>query len=346
VNSEEASVDFIRCSLSPTYPPLTTIHSRLSTLHDRHFLHYSLAFLVSIVFVAPLPAQVKLEWLLEEGESFLVERVHTRKQTVAVPSGLWQEERCLTALFAVTFKKKNQAGYVLDLRIDKFSSEPRGEKRSRGAKDERVAIAALMPGSVFTATVTRQGKLIQLDGYAAFIQRLAGNNAEAEKALRALLPEEALRQDIEDVFHFLPDMPVGKGDTWRRETTEPVPPFGSFQSSLEYTYQGAPPPFKAGSDRCGKCIVIGVMVKTGYRPPGNNPELFHILGAKLKAQSGKGSILFDVVRGRLESSEQIIHVAGDLIVAFLGKETRMEFTSESTLRIKVYAKKDDSQRVE
>ncbi len=60
-------------------------------------------------------------------------------------------------------------------------------------------------------TVTPQGKLLKLEGYEAFIAKLAGKDAGQEKALKAMLSEEAVRADMEEAFSFLPERPVEFG---------------------------------------------------------------------------------------------------------------------------------------
>jgi hypothetical protein len=301
--------------------------------------------LSSAYFVSPVRAQVKLEWQLQEGKTFFVKRVYMQKQSVEINGKSFKEERAKTWVTAVTAKEKTPAGYVLELKIDSVSFQsagkmPAGERvgmnaPAQGGLDD--ALAAKVKGSAFTAVVTAQGKLVKFEGYDAFILKLAGKNAERDKVLRALLTEQTLREDMEDIFHFLPEKAVRKGDKWKRDTIEPVPPFGLFKSVLEYVLDEEE--LVEGGNAGGR-VGISYKIKTTYKPPNEAADLIRIVKGSLKAEEGKGSIIFDVKQGRLVRSEKTAHIRGDLVIESMGKQMRMEFSSENAVHVEVYTKEE------
>ena len=256
-----------------------------------------LSALVVLAFGAtPLSAQIKLEWKFTEGATFFVERAYTQKQTVETKNKLLKEQRSKTWVLAVKVKEKTASGQALDLTIESvaIASDAKG-----GLED---ALAAKMKGARFSATVTPQGRLAQFGGYEPFIQKLAEKNADTEKVLRALLSEEAIREDIEELFHFLPDKSVRKGDQWKRESIEPVPPFGSFKSTFAYALE----------DDKNETLPISYTIKMAYKPPGADSDLFRVIKGTLSAEDGQGSLRFDVKRdGTLANGHIFVNLGSD-----------------------------------
>jgi hypothetical protein len=283
------------------------------------------AVMIVAVAVRPAAAQTKLEWHFKEGETFFVESVAVQKQTVEIKSKLLKEERTRTWVTAVTVMKKTSAGHVLDLKIESVTLQPAAPGTPAGLDDK---LAAKMQGCQFTATVTSQGKLAKFEGYDAFVQKLAEKNGEVEKVLRALLSEEALREDIEEVFYCLPHKAVKKGDKWKREAIEPVPPFGSFKSTVEYVLE----------EETGDELSVGTTIKMTYKPSGGDGDLFRVVKGGLTSEGGKGSVVFDAKKGRMVRSEKTVELQGDLVVESMGNQTQLRFTSVNVLRVRLYDK--------
>ncbi len=287
------------------------------------------AFLIVLLGVHPVSAQVKLEWRFKEGETFFAERVYTQKQAVEMKGKAFKEQRSKTWLSAITVKEKTKAGYILELKVESAIFRSDGERRDVSpavASDE--LLAAKFKGCSFNVTVSPQGKVSKFEGYEAFIQKLTDKNADGEKALRALITEEGLREDAEEVFGWLPERIVRKGDKWKREAVEPMPPFGSFKSTYEYVLD----------TEQGPEVGIGLSTKMSYRPPGNEAELFKVVKGSLKGEDGKGALVFDIEAGRLVSSHKSVLVRGELILESMGHQTKADFTSENELRVRVFTK--------
>jgi hypothetical protein len=284
------------------------------------------AVIVAVVIAGEASAQVKLEWQFREGEVLLVERVATRKQAVTVKGTVRAEERRNTSVLAVRFKAKTADAFVLDVKYEsiKFAVTPVG-----GAKTPiEDAAPAVRLGSNLTVTITPQGKLLKLDGFDAFIAKLAGKDSAHEKMLKAMLSEDAVRADLEDVFSFLPERPVAKGAQWKHVATEPVPPFGSFKAALDYML----------TEQQGDECTLACAIKLAYRPPSGDGDFLRVLKGGLTKSEGKGTILFDAKKGRPIRSEKDIHLRGELVVESFGKRTPLDFTIDSTWRMRTFTR--------
>ena len=283
-----------------------------------------LAFVLLFAAV-PCQAQTKLEWLFKDGETVFAERIYTQKQSVEVKNKLFNQERTKTWVTAITVKEKTAAGYVLDLKVESVAFKSTGPPVPGGFDDK---MAAKMKGTQFTATINPQGKVLKFEGYDAFIQKLAEKKTEVEKVLRGVLSEEGVREDVEEIFSFLPDKAVQKGDKWKREAVDPVPPFGSFRSVFDYVCEG---------DDEG-LVTIGYSIKMTYKAPSGDGDLFRVVKGGLKGEEGKGTFVFDSKKGRLVSGEKSVQVRGDLVIESMGNQTPMEFTSQNTLRVRLFTK--------
>jgi hypothetical protein len=313
-------------------------------------LSWSTLLVLFLVNIAQ--AQVKLEWQFKEGETFTVKRVFTQKQSVEIKNKVFKEERAKTWVTAITVKEKTPAGYLLEIKIVSVRFRPARAQRGSPAVGSPAGgvippaaggaaganlddkLAEKIKDSTFTAVVTSSGKVTKFEGYDGFIGKVAGKNVEAAKVLRALVPEEAVREELEDIFSFLPGKAVHKGDKWKRETTEPMPPFGSFKSVLEYVLEEDST--SSQGKESGRAL-IGLTIKMFYRPSeGGDP--FRVIKGSLKAEDGKGKIIFNAKEGRLVGTERNVHIRGDLVVESMGKELRMAFASENSWQTSVYIK--------
>jgi hypothetical protein len=287
------------------------------------------AFLVVLLGARPGLAQVKLEWRFKEGETFFAERVYTQKQSVEINGKAFKEVRSKTWLSAITVKEKTKAGALLEYKVESASFQSDGARRGVSPLIPSEDLwAAKIKGCTFKITVTPRGKVAKFEGYEAFVQKLADKNDDSEKALRALITEEGLREDAEEIFSILPEKIVRKGDKWKRESSEPMPPFGSFKSTYEYVLES----------ETGPEVAIGLAMKMIYRSPSSEAELFKVVKGSLKGDDGKGTLVFDNEAGRLVNSHKSVLVRGELLLESMGRQTKIEFTSDNELRVRVFTK--------
>src|SRR6185369_5799898 len=94
-------------------------------------------------------------------------------------------------------------------------------------------------GAILTATVSPRGEIRALEGYDKLIDAMADQREAVIKVLRQLNPEQALRQQIQDVLAILPKEPVANGTRWQRDGVAiALPPFGRFLVTLSGSHRG------------------------------------------------------------------------------------------------------------
>lgn len=173
-------------------------------------------------------------------------------------------------------------------------------------------------GSEFRLTLDKDGKVTKVEGRDDFLKKLTQANQQMEGLLKQILSEEALKQMADPTFGITPPNDVAKGDTWKRESTLNLGPIGSYKGEYNYKYEG---PDEKNKD----LAKISVTTTLNYQPPTDTAAQlpFKIKGAELKSENGKGTILFDTKKGRLDKSDQRIELKGKLKIEIAGMETEV-----------------------
>jgi hypothetical protein len=273
-----------------------------------------------MIVAGPLAAQETLAWKLTPGTHFFLERVYHQKQVVDVKNSNFKQESKSTWLSKLTALKAGADEVALEQTIVSVKFDRSG-KAAAVAGGLEAKFADKLKGAKFRVTLTPAGKVRKFEGYDDAVRTLADKDDAQEKALRFLVPESALREGLEEVLGFLPAGPVKVGDTWQREASEPVPPFGSFRTDFRYTYRG----------RQDDTATLDYTVQMSYRPPAKDAGLFRVVKGELKADGGKGQVLFDARLGRLIRGEKQVAVRGTLTVEAAGNQSELTFVSENRL---------------
>ena len=174
-------------------------------------------------------------------------------------------------------------------------------------------------GSDFTLTLDKDNKVVKIGGRDEFLKKLSNANQQMEPLLKSILTEEALKQMADPTFGITPPAAVAKGETWTRESNLNLGPIGSYKGTYKYTYEG--------QDEKNKDLArIGVETTLTYQPPqttdtGAASLPFKIKSAELKSKNGKGTLTFDVKKGRLDKSDQKIELDGKLNIEIAGMMT-------------------------
>jgi hypothetical protein len=175
-------------------------------------------------------------------------------------------------------------------------------------------------GREFKLTLDKDMKVTKVEGRDEFLKQLTAANQQMDTLLKRILSEEALKQMADPTFGILPKQgAVAKGETWKRESELSLGPIGSYKSVFTYTYEG--------QDATNKDLAkIKVETALTYVPPTGTEEglPFRIKTADLKSKNAKGSILFDIKKGRLEKSEQSLELEGNLDIEISGMSTKVE----------------------
>jgi hypothetical protein len=192
--------------------------------------------------------------------------------------------------------------------------------------------------SEFTITIDKNNKVVKVEGRDAFVNKLIGANPQMENLLKKILSEDALKEMAEPTFAVVPTKDVAKGNSWTRDSKIDMGPLGKYENNYKYTFEGQ------GAD---KLDLIKVDTTTKYVPPpdtamdqatGAGALPFKIKSGNLKSTSSSGTVKFDNTKGRVESAEMALEIAGDLDIEISGQTTQVKLTQKQTTTVKTLDK--------
>jgi hypothetical protein len=298
----------------------------------------TLLLVVVVAFPAPADdAAVKLEWKFKKGDQFFLKTDSIVKQTMRTPA-LNKELKLdteQTTVFRVTVQNDptSDKSVVLEYKIESSTAKS-STAGGAAAADEK--LQQQLAGLTFTVTLSPKGEVTKFDGYEGVIKKLAGDDKNAEKLVRALLSEDELKARATDALGFLPDGPVKIDAKWERESKLPFGPLGSFALKRKYTYNG---PAKAPSGKAAEQILF--QVDATYTPPPKSEAAaglpFQVVKGDLKAENFKGVVFFDAAAGRLHYTDRTVNLKGTVTFASPGGggEIVTEVTLDQVVRTTV-----------
>lgn len=276
---------------------------------------------VLVILAAPVSAQVTLAWKFQPGKSLYLERQFQQKQIIDVKNKNFKQESSNTWLTRLDIRKVSDNEILLEQTILSVTYKNIGKPVPGADVAAESQIAEKLKGCTFRIMLSPSGRVRKLEGYDDMLQKVAEKQDERERALRFLVPETALRDGLEEVLGFLPEEPVRPGATWQRQAREPIPPFGTFQNTFRYTYEG----------RNGVQDTIAFAVDMKYVLPAKDTTLFRVLKGNVRAEEGKGTITLQGDATTLARGDKQVLLRGNLILEASGNQAALDFTSENRL---------------
>jgi hypothetical protein len=271
--------------------------------------------------------KVELKWKFEKDKPFYQEMTTKTNQDMKVMGMDVKQLQEQTFYFSWQFKEEDKdKNTVVTQKIEgvKLTINVAGNPitfDSTAPQGQSTALSEFfkaLVGSEFRLTLDKDNKVIKIEGRDEFLKKLANANAQMEPLLRSILTEEALKQMADPTFGVTPPNAVAKGENWTRESTLNLGPIGSYQSTTKYKYDGP-------DDKNKDLAKISDELTLTYKaPPSEQPGQtlpFKIKTADLKSKNGKGTITFDIKKGRLDKSEQKIELDGKLTIEIAGMTT-------------------------
>lgn len=167
-----------------------------------------------------------------------------------------------------------------------------------------------------------------IEGRDAFIKGLSDINPQMQQLLKAILSEKALTKMAEPTWYAFPpkgEVPASK--TWKRESDLDLGPIGKYKTDFEFTAKGPD----------GNNEKIDIKTKLTYSAPTDKAGLpFIIQEAKLSADDGTGTAIFNPAKGRFESTELKMTLKGTLVIEVGSQKTTVELNQEQTSRSDTY----------
>jgi hypothetical protein len=266
--------------------------------------------------VLPARAQTALEWKFKDGEKFYIEAVTDTRQTITAGDKTTNSGSTFTTVSSVVVKKAD-GGYRVELTVEDV--KVKSNKPDDATVTTASRFANQLKGASFKFTISPSGKITSktIEGYDDLVKKLGGGNETAEKAVRALLPEDAFREELNAMFGFLPDNP--KDSKWTRTESLSMP-WGTLKGAAEYKHTGKT---KDGEE-------IKVSRRWSYELPKEGAAGAKVSKGDVKVDKAEANIVVDPAAGRLVSNAQTMHVAGKLTINDGSKDTTSDIDQTTT----------------
>jgi hypothetical protein len=123
--------------------------------------------------------------------------------------------------------------------------------------EEGDRLKALLAGHTFTATISREGKVNELEGYDAYKESVAEKVGEEYAAmLESVAGDVTMRDAMESSYRILPKERVAIGGTWEASWEMPISILGTAKYKATYTLKAI---VEKEGRKCAHATVIGEM---------------------------------------------------------------------------------------
>jgi hypothetical protein len=303
---------------------------------------WSTLMLVGLLATATLAADDKkatLKWKFEKDKPFYQEMSVDTTQNLKIMGSDVKNVQKQTFTFSWTPKDQDKDGnWTLKQKIEavKMDFNLSGQPVSYDSTKESSGSNALgdffkvLVGSEFTITLDKSNKVTKVEGRDDFLKKLTSANPQMEPLLKQILSEDALRDMADPTFAAVPAKEVSVGETWEKPSKLDMGPIGKYEVTNKYTYEGKD---KANPklDRIKVDTNLKWVKPTGAAG-GGLP--FQITDGDIKTTNASGFLLFDNDKGRLDSSEATLEIAGKLTISIAGQNTTVEMTQTQKTVVK------------
>ncbi len=280
-----------------------------------------------------------LKWKFEKGKTFYQTMTTETNQDMTVMGMKINQKQSQTFIFSWTPERQNEdkswdikqkiEAVKMDIQIGPNPITYDSTKDSTASNALSDFFKALV-GAEFTLTVTPDGKVSKVAGREKFLNDLIKQNQAMETLLKQILSDDALKQMADPAFSVVPGKAVKKGDTWERKTKLEMGPIGTYNTALKYTDEGPD-----AKDKNVVKIKVDTTLTYSAPTPGSGQALpFKIVNANLKSKDASGTILFDVAKGRVASSDLKLTLSGNLSIDIGGMTSDVELNQTQTTTIK------------
>lgn len=294
---------------------------------------------------APASGPVTLKWQFQKGKTFYQEMTTKTDQTINVMGQSIPQTQTQTFYFSWTPDSEKNGVWTIKQKIEGVKMEitvggnpitfDSTKPAAAGTDNPLQNFFKQLVGSTFTLTVdpSKSKPVIAIKGRDEFLKKLKSANPQMDTLLNTILSDESLKQMADPAFSVVPDHTVKPGDTWTRTSTLNLGPIGNYQTTYTYKFDGM--------DSSNKDLAkISVTTTLKYTPPsaaaagpaGALP--FKITKANLTSKDSKGTLLFDMKKGRVDRSDTSLQLDGSLDIDISGTTTKVELkqTQKTTVR--------------
>ncbi|HMO35121.1 MAG TPA: DUF6263 family protein [Gemmatales bacterium] len=261
-----------------------------------------LSLFLTTELLAQTDKPVSLQWKFKEGEKFWIDTFTRVEQLEKVAAQNIANVVIVRTVTSYQVRKVDESGAVeLEAKIE----SARYDNNQTPDSQKMAALFARLQGANFRMTLGPDYQLQKLDGYQEWTQKLSQLLPVAEMdRIRLLLPEQDLRNAINEGFGFLPGKEVKLNETWKKKSELNLAPAGTLTCMLNYTYRG---PEKGREKITIDCKEQGSFtMNTAMVQPGSQSNFV--------MDSRTGTILFNTQAGKMEAAEHQYQTRGTITI--------------------------------
>jgi hypothetical protein len=266
----------------------------------------------------------------EAGKAFYTEQKTTTEQVMQVMQQKVTQKQTQTFVIEWTPKAADKDGnWVVEqkivgvkLDIDIGGNKISYDSTAKNPKNPMTDFFEQMTKQTLTFTIAPDLTVKKVEGRDNFIKGLQDINPQMKSLLNAILSEKALTKMAEPTWYAYPPGGVfPKDGKWSKTSDLDLGPIGKYDTTFNFTYKG--------TDKDKAKIDIATTLK--YTAPSDKGGLpFVIKDAKLSSESGTGEAIFDVAKGRFDSSTLKMKLVGDLTIEVGNMTTTVSLTQDQT----------------
>jgi len=288
--------------------------------------------LAVVVLGAAVQAQTPMSWKFKKDDAFRYEMTSAVKQSLKLLDKDGKPEgkdivQDITYTIVMSYKVLDAAAdgnVILENKIDSMKF------KNTIAAPNTIAADPKMEGATFKITLNAKREVTALDGYEAFLKRMAGDDTNVLKTLQAVVPKDFFMRTAREAFGFLPEKPE---KTWTRDFVALMGPLGELAVKNTYKDEGAE---THDGKQVQKITFDSAVI---YSPPNaQNPQVqqsaFRVVKGKLdRTDKNKGTILFDAQAGRIASMNTDMTLKGNMSLLISGTKVDAEINQNQKTKI-------------
>lgn len=286
-----------------------------------HAIVFLLAFCVA---QHSADAQERLELRFEPGLRFTLKCSSSVKQTVTADGRSFDYEARLENVRAVRALDRNEEGVVrLELTFTDyqlFIVQPGGEIPAKDAFKHYLGAKVILK-------VKPNGQVVEIEGFDGYLKRIRGEAKGVAALFASFVRPESQRQELEQLFAFLPPGPAKPGEEWTKDAVVPAIDTSDLKAKFKYV-------LKDEEEREGRRlrrIDLNVDLQQQGTKTAENPHLVQSKAIAYRYERMAGQVWFDAKLGRPVAAE--LEAAAKS--AQEGKTQARDFTTKILLKQKV-----------
>jgi hypothetical protein len=293
----------------------------------RSFLGMALA---AALVLLSAQAQTPMAWKFKKDDTFRYETVSTVKQKMKLldkdgkPEGK-ELEQDITYTIVMSYKVLDvtpEGNVVLENKVDSMKF------KNTAAASNTIAADTKLEGATLKITLNAKREVTTLDGYEAFLKRMAGDDTNVLKTLQVVVPKEALMRSAREAFGFLPEKPE---KTWSRDFITPLGPLGDLAVKNTYKDEGSE---TLDGTSVQKITYDSTVIYSHPNAQSNQQAAFRVVKGDLKrTDQNKGTVYFDAQNGRLAGMNSEITLKGNMSLLISGTKIDAEINQTQKTKI-------------